>query len=107
MVSVVAYDSDQNSVVVTVGLCGSLMITLSVPRIVGDSSPVVANDFLTKTSVVVTVGLYGSLIMTESVPLDSWHGLSSSMTLDQNSVVVTVGLWTLDDHTDKSLLGCW
>ena len=31
MVSVVANDSDQNSVVVTVGLCGSLTMTESVP----------------------------------------------------------------------------
>ena len=59
IVSVVANDSDQNLVVVTVGLCGSLMITLSVPR--GGSLCVSVVKYLPdQNCVVIIVGLgYG------------------------------------------------
>ena len=58
-VVVLANDSDQNSVVVTVGLYGSLMITLLVPSGGLVTVVVLANDS-DQNSVVVTVGLYGS-----------------------------------------------
>ena len=50
----------KNSVVVTVGLYGSLMITLLVPSGGLVTVVVLANDS-DQNSVVVTVGLYGSL----------------------------------------------
>ena len=52
---VLANDSDQNSVVVTVGLYGSLMITLLVPSGGLVTVVVLANDS-DQNSVVVTVG---------------------------------------------------
>ena len=55
-VVVLANDSDQNSVVVTVGLYGSLMITLLVPSGGLVTVVVLANDS-DQNSVVVTVGL--------------------------------------------------
>ena len=68
---VLANDSDQNSVVVTVGLYGSLMITLLVPSGGLVMVVVLANDS-DQNSVVVTVGLYGSLMITLLVCTVRW-----------------------------------
>ena len=68
MVVVLANDSDQNSVVVTVGLYGSLMITLLVPSGGLVTVVVLANDS-DQNSVIVVVGS-GSGICTITVSME-------------------------------------
>ena len=70
MVVVLANDSDQNSVVVTVGLYGSLMITLLVPSGGLVTVVVLANDS-DQNSVIVVVGS-GSGICTITVFWNQW-----------------------------------